>query len=304
MYGDPLHGIRPAEDLEQLDRHSAHAHRRLVTYEALCRVCERERALSAYAECGAGAWLQVSATGDDLRIVCDRCHHRWCPACAGERGRMVAANIESHLSGRSVRFLTLTLRHSQTPLTEQIDRLYRSFASLRRRPQWAASVEGGVAVLEVKISDRDGLWHPHLHVVMEGLWFDVREISRLWHGVTGDSSVVWIEGRGTDGSIARYLAKYLAKPAHDSVYRDPAKLEELIVTLRGRRLCFAFGTWRGWRILARPASDVKWLPVQSIVTLVDRARKGEVEARRWIEAVARKWPNRAAIFGWPQSGAP
>jgi Replication protein/Transposase zinc-binding domain len=303
-FGDPIYACAPVQELESVARHSRTAAWRLAAYHALEKIHEGERAMERFANCGSCAWLETTEARDDIRTVCNKCRHRWCPQCSSEKGALIARNITEQLQGRSVRFVTFTLRHSRTALRDQIDRLYRSFAALRRRAPWRAHVEGGAAFFEGKISERDGLWHPHLHVLVEGTFFDQRDIAREWHAVTGDSSIVDIRSLGNDGGAAKYIAKYVAKPAHEGVYSQPDKLQELMVALRGRRLCLAFGTWRGWQILKPKKDPRKWRAIAPLADLAQRAAAGEPEAARFLDAAARKWPELAKAYKWPQSGAP
>lgn len=193
--------------------------------------------------------------------------------------------------------LTLTLRHSRTLLVDQIKRLYVCFNNLRRRQAWRDHVVGGVAFLELKVSERDDLWHVHLHVLCEGSFWDQREISREWHAVTGDSSIVDVR-RVQDGPLAAvYVTKYVTKPADNSVFARREKLDEIICSLRGTKLCLPFGTWRSLKLMEKPKADVAWISVGSISNLQRRARENDVEAIRFLEAAARKWPLFATLFG-------
>lgn len=294
-YGDPLYATQPASELESLYRHHGWAERRLIVWEAMQRIHVSQRKLEQFAECGSALWLQASAAGDDLRLVCNCCKSRWCEPCMEKRSRVIRENMAVLLTGKTVRFVTLTLRHSNTRLTDQIDRLYRSFLELRRRTFWKGNVEGGAAFLEVKVSERDGMWHPHLHVIVQGQWMDARELSREWHSVTGDSSIVDIRSVDDADKVAGYVTKYVTKPAHLSVFKDLDKLDEMMVSLRGRRLLTTFGTWRGVKLEHVPKGTVVWKPIGSLPCLLRDARGGDTIARAHCEAAARKFPR----LPWP-----
>lgn len=250
----------PSEE-EAWRRHATWGDRRQQTWDALQRVAPAKASTVRFAYCGSSLWVQHNGTagkgGVDAtkaRTICNCCRHRLCAACARPAGFTVKENIRKHLGGKTHRFLTFTLRHNHTPLRDQIDRLYRSFAALRRRSEIAPALKGGVVILEIKISGRDGLWHPHLHVLAEGSWIDQKDLSRNWYAVTGDSFKVDIRAIEDADRGALYVSKYVTKPVDDTVYLHPEMLDEYIQALEGRKTLATFGSWRGQRVRV-PAQD-------------------------------------------------
>lgn len=259
-------------------------------YKAMKRTHRPDARMDRFCNCGAGMALQVSEDGTDMRMVCTRCKDRFCIACGSERAGGFAERIAQHLSGRVTRFITLTLRASDTPLVDQLDRLYRSFSALRRRAQVKGVFVGGACFLECKIGSGSGMWHPHLHIITEGRYIDCRELSREWHKVTGDSSVTKIKAVPDNIARASYITKYVTKPADSSVFAVEAMLDEFMCAIGGRRLAMTFGTWRGFKLDGDPPEDVKWITVGSPSSLIDDAAAGDVNAIRYLEAAQRKWP--------------
>lgn len=231
--------------------------------------------------------------------MCDRCKDRLCTVCCSERSAAFAERLAQHIAGKTTRFITLTLRHSNTPLSAQLDRLYRSFAALRRRKDLKCVFEGGAAFLEVKLSRDNALWHPHLHIITEGTFVEQKALSRAWHEVTGDSSIVDIRRVQDAGDMSRYVCKYVTKPADATIYPHPAQLDEFICSIGGRRLCLTFGTWRGFKLDADPVDTVAWITIGSIRSLQIDAAEGNVDAIRYLEAAARKWPLFSSLFAQP-----
>lgn len=290
---------QPATDLEQRFRHSGSAVRRQHVYAAFCRTSRPNARIERFVHCGAGLSLQVSADGTEMRWVCDRCKDRMCTACCSERSAAFAERLAQHLAGKTTRFITLTLRHSNTPLAAQLDRLYRSFSTLRRRREFKCVFEGGAAFLETKLSRDNALWHPHLHIVTEGVYIDQKALSRAWHEVTGDSSIVDVRRVADVADVSRYVCKYVTKPADASIFNNAERLDEFICAIGGRRLCLTFGTWRGFKLDADPQDVSTWVTVGSVRGLVMDATDGDVNAIRYLEAAARKWPLFGALFALP-----
>src|SRR5205085_12174463 len=103
---------------------------------------------------------------------------------------------------------------------------------------------------------------------------------------------------GDADGTARYVTKYVTKPAHESVYADREKLDEMLLALRGRRLWTTFGGWRKWDLDAAPADAGEWHPIAPLADLATRAKSGDLDAQRWCAAAARKWPLLAECYGW------
>lgn len=233
-----------------------------------------------FANCGAQSIVFVDpANPDRYKVGCNRCHDRFCLPCSQDRARLIGANLRDQMPDGPIRFVTLTLKHSDAPLAEQLDRLYESFARLRQRAFWKRSVSGGAAFTEVKISRTDGRWHPHLHVMCQGKYLPQNLLADAWFEVTGDSSIVDVRMAKSAEAVTRYLASYVTKGWSNAIYHHPEKLREIMLAMKGRKLVRTFGTWSKLRLL-EPPPDGDWQPVATLHELIERARAGEAEARR------------------------
>jgi hypothetical protein len=201
----------------------------------------------------------------------------------------MVASVAAQLVPDRTRFVTLSLRHSQTPLTDQLDRLYRSFTALRKRPIWADAVDGSAAFCEVKIG-QDNLWHVHLHVIVIGRYIDQRELSRTWHAVTGDSSIVDVRKVRNAQEVSHYVCKYVTKPLDSTVFADSGRLDEAITALKGRRLCNGAGCLR--TINADPPDDDDgiddWVSVGRLDALCEDAGRGDAAALTILQLLSRR----------------
>jgi hypothetical protein len=271
--------IEPISLQESIFRHSGWAPRRSKIFSAMKRVHESINNTYRFCNCGASLFVEQSGDGQDFRLRSNTCGSRWCTPCMNERATVLRDNLAILCSGKLVRFVTLTLRHSPTSLKSQIDRLYRSFRELRRREFWKSNVTGGAAFLELKLSSKSGLWHPHLHMLVETKWLEQRELSRSWHEVTGDSTIVDVRPIGAGDDVQRYVTKYVTKPASAEVFAVPDKLDEMMVTLRGRRLCTTFGKWRGEKLEEREKDERPFKSIGRLETFITRARAGDDEAK-------------------------
>lgn len=259
-------------------RHRAHQWHRQRVVEAMEHNMVHESRLYAYLGCGSGGWIMRSQTDPErFSLRSDCCHDRWCPACAKSRAMVLRCNLEPLLKGHAVRFVTLTLRHDDSPLNVKLDRLHESFDSLRDRTFWKTAVDAGVAFIEVKHNDETSRWHPHLHVLCIGRYLPQVTLKSEWLAVTGDSHIVDVRLVKDENKIVQYVTKYITKPAPNELYRNPKALAEAMRAMKGRRLVTTFGTWRGHALLKNASLD-EWIPLMPWPELLRRCRCGDTIA--------------------------
>jgi hypothetical protein len=176
--------------------------------------------------------------------------------------------------------LTLTLvHHGDEPLTWLQDRIWKSFKLMRRSKHFRANVSGGVAFQENKWSQRTGGWHVHLHILIQGRYWDQKQISQLWHSCTGDSFIVDIQSKFSSERMAHYASKYVTKPIDfNSVVGTPA-LTEAIRATKGKHMYLIFGDWKGKLQLERKQPlDSNWDIVGNANDLWMDAANGDINA--------------------------
>ena len=91
---------------------------------------------------------------------------------------------------------------------------------MRKTLTWRDHVEGGIYSLEVTYDEVNRNWHPHLHVLTQGTFFDQKMLSTLWKTVTGDSPVVDIRAVKSKKHVAKYVSKYVTKPDEVATWDD------------------------------------------------------------------------------------
>lgn len=171
-----------------------------------------------------------------------RCRDRLCPLCSRCRGRQVAERVHAATAkADSLRFATFTIAHSDAPLVEQMDQLQAWFRAFRRTAEWKKHVRGGVATIELKRGKGDGRWHPHLHMLLDGEYWDQAALSNAWRAVTGTSFIVDIRLVHSRKDAAFYVAKYASKPPRLDRF-DDADIQDVAAALHRRRMIMTFGS--------------------------------------------------------------
>jgi hypothetical protein len=310
---------RPPATDEELDfRHSHWWARRQRILAAMDTAHLPAARIDRFTNCGSDAFAYEDLDTQDVTIRANYCHDRWCQPCATARALMIADNVEKHLVNRRFRHIVLTMMHDTTPLAEQVSRLYANFKSLREkrvwlgRPahprkmpkrirtdkiksqrwlaakaraefSWSDLVDGGCAFLQLHVSQHDGLWHVHFHILAAGSFIPQRQLSQAWLRVTGNSSNVHISEVKDVQGAAREVARYAAKPADGFTTSDPHALAEIMRAANGRHLCFTFGDWRGHRLTKIPKRDEtkRWRPLMRLTQLIELASRQD----RWAIGV-------------------
>lgn len=290
----PIEGELPSS--YQLFRHGGWLHLRQKMRRAMEAAALSPKTVRRFDDCGRHSHLYVSPSTGKHSIRGDFCKCRTCAPCAAARSRLISSNLIDFLGDRTTRFLTLTIKHHNAPLPQLLTRIWRSFKLLRTEAGWKENVDGYAAFLEVKWSERSKWWHVHLHVLLEGKWWDAREISRLWHACTGDSFIIDIQAKGTNASRAYYASKYASKPFDPAGIPSFERLTEAVQCLHRRKLWQVGGTWKSLRLLAKPDATVTdWQHVCSLNQLFNDARSGNPAAIALVNDLTRCHEERTLI---------
>lgn len=238
------------------------------------------RRYERFRTCRSNAWFARHRESGEVRVLSNGCKLRWCPLCADGTRAFITRQVLDWLSHQpQPKFLTLTLKHSAAPLGFQVDSLYNFFRQLKKTGLWRKHVAGGIWFFQVKMSQKDDCWHPHLHLLLNSSYIQQKRLSMLWKKVTGGSSVVDIRAVRDAQKAAEYVARYCSASAHLSKMPFNAAVD-CVSELHGRRLCGTFGSARSYRLRTTvPATVGEWVNVGSW-WIVTRSRKSDVSARK------------------------
>lgn len=247
--------------------------------EDLCRAGDRIR------QCCRSPLVLVSPSGDVDVSLC-HCRHRMCPTCSRLRSIESARRVASLVSSmNSPRFVTLTLKATDAPLSDQIDRLLSCFRQLRRLVTWTGCVVGGVATIECTWNRATGTWHPHVHAIVDGRYLPQPALKAAWLKVTGDSFIVDVRKVNDARQAARYIAAYACKHGQVGSW-PPDRIREYAAAMHGRRMVQTFGKSHGVKVDPAPDSERPpgLEPLATVREIGDLANEGHEEARlvvRW-----------------------
>ena len=264
---------------------------RTIIKLAECRNEEASKAARSMRDCLAYPAIYLASDGS-LVPVLGRCRHRLCPLCAAARSRLVTARVlDSVNAWDSIRHLVLTLKHSDDPLGVQLDRLIASYRRLRQTVMWKERCDAAIATIEITYNPSSAQWHPHLHVLATGDYLPHAAVRDGWRKSTGDSDIVHLSRIDSRTAAARYVGKYVAKPAELADW-PAAVINEYLRGTQGRRLLIATGTAHKARLARLPDSERPKL-VRQVASWhhIRRAwEAGRPYAVALVERVASDWP--------------
>ena len=235
-------------------------------------------------DCHTLAYFARHSETGEVKVFSRRCGLRWCPVCQKSRqGRITHEVAEWLKMFKHPKILTLTMKHSDRDLGDQIRLLYDNFRNLRRRKFFSSKVTGGCWFFQIKKSKTDGLWHPHIHCLITGLFVPRDDLSKLWLEITGDSPVCDIRAVKDPDTAVRHVARYAAAPCDLTNLSSP-EITEIIQAMHGRRI---FGTWGLGKSInlkpEKPPESGAWVNIGSWSTVYEM-RNLDDNAKRIFQA--------------------
>jgi hypothetical protein len=250
-------------------------------------------------ECRTYAYFAYQKETRQVRVISNACRLRWCPVCAEARYMHIRSMVrEWVLSVRSPKLLTLTMRHTDTPLATQIHNLYKHFRNFRLQKLITRKIRGGVWFFQLKRSGKTGEWHPHLHCLIDADYIDKIKLSLDWQRTTGDSFIVDIRGVKDPQKVSNYVSRYCARPAKLAEF-TPDDKTQVFTVCHSRRLAGTWGSGRRVRFNVRPTDEVtEWMRLGSWADIVAESRYSP-SARRILKAFFTSTPlSEADLRAW------
>jgi hypothetical protein len=223
-------------------------------YEAIDELEFTHKAAS-FAGCRTSAWFVRHNVTGEIRVASSKCKMRWCPLCIKSRRYVITLAAVNWLADLDrPKFLTLTLKHSNAPLADQIKNLYQLFRDFRRRPWTKKRLKGGIWFFQIKRSKESGQWHPHIHILLDSKFIPKEELSQKWLETTKSSRIIDIRAIHDKRKAAEYVARYAAAPCRLVDYSlDDAV--EIVRAMHGLRIVGTFGTAKGCKLTAQKPDD-------------------------------------------------
>lgn len=246
-------------------------------------------AVRRFARCGDGAWVQFSAARGTHRVISRTCHSRACPECRKAAAKALHARLNWALpaaTGKNLRLVTLTLKHTTRPLRDQLDFLRESFRRLRQRKFWRRTQRYGFAVIEISRNHDTHTWHPHLHVITHGRWMEQGVLKSEWRAVTHGSYIVDVRPLRSREKALSYILKYLTKGPGDAILNRPQLMLEWWAAVRGGRLFLKFGdTLKALPAKVDDGFPNDWVWDEPLTELLRRAARGTPGAQTKLDTL-------------------
>jgi len=220
-------------------------------------------------DCRSSAWFVRHEDTGRVRIAAKQCRLRWCYHCSESRQQFITQAILPWYSKvKSPKLLTVTLRHNDKPLPEQIDFLYRSFAKFRNRKLLKDAIRGGIWFFQITYNQKSQQWHPHIHALLDADYMLHAELMTIWSKITDGSTIVHIRAVHDPAKTLSHNARYAARPS--ALIKIPESLwPELHEAFEHRKIC---GSWGSAKLISfkpsKPEDADKWHDIGGFRTIV------------------------------------
>lgn len=244
-------------------------------YRAIDEKTGKHRILR-YVNCREDSWFIRHSYTKEIKVASSRCNLRWCPLCQKTKEFIMVNSITEWLKGaKKPKFITLTLSSSDDSLSNQVDKLYKYFRAIRLTKLWKAKIKGGVWFFQITQNEKSKQWHPHLHIIADGLYFDQKDLSNLWAKISNGSTIVDIRAVKDQRKAAKYVARYATAPCNISDLSMDDGIE-VFEALESRRICGTFGTGRKIKLSPeKPKDKESWEFLGYYSEIVSKAEKQE-----------------------------
>ncbi len=247
-------------------------------FEFLSRIRSKMR------DCGKFGYICEEEGTNAVKICRLFCRSRLCPVCGRKRSMNVYFKIVAMVKKmKNPKFITLTLTSSSDPLDEQIQRLNKCFATLRRRRWWKGQVAGGVFTHEQTFNFQRDQFHPHIHMIVDTPYLDDAHLAEKWLEITGDSYVVDVREYKRPAAYSEILSAYISK-TNDCLNVPDDRFIQWAREVHGLRLVNTFGIFHGMK----PDEDAekkrpKKIRVAPLALIEMKALEGDSTAKKLFE---------------------
>lgn len=212
-------------------------------YESLDEIEHKDKVFQLEA-CRTRAWFVRNRTDGSVRVAANSCRLRWCPLCSRARTNYIRHEVQEWFQTANYpKFLTVTVKHTQQSLTDQINHIYGSFQKFRKDKYVKKHCTGGIWFFQLCYNSERGEWHPHIHSIVTGDYMPYKKLRSLWKHYTKDSEILDIRPVRDPKVVGSYVARYAARPCQlSSLPRNEAI--EAMTAMHGRRMAGSWGSAR------------------------------------------------------------
>jgi plasmid rolling circle replication initiator protein Rep len=232
------------------------------------------------------------------------CKNNLCPLCSWRRAmkyrEQLRTILKESLKRKKGTFLFLTLTQKNVfaeDLAAELDLIHKSFRKLTRRAFFKKSVIGFVRATEITYNEKEGTYHPHIHVLLfvsssyfkssTGLYKTQKEWVKLWRDslkIDYDPSVNIKKVKTEDNNLIKSVlevSKYTVKPL-DYDKTDSEVIETLYFSMFNKRL-ISFGG------LFKEIRNELFLDDPETGNLVDVSEENEIEEDKAVREIIAKY---------------
>ena len=142
------------------------------------------------------------------------CGDRLCPLCKEKNYYRLLRHylpVIKKIKPYRLQQITLTHRNFLYLTKSRVASIVADFKKLRKTDLFKKRVKGGLAVIECKHKNDKVGWNIHIHMLVDSVYLPVRQLSKVWLSITGDSFIVDVRNEGSSRKSVFHLLKYFLK---------------------------------------------------------------------------------------------
>ncbi|GAI34122.1 unnamed protein product, partial [marine sediment metagenome] len=134
------------------------------------------------------------------------------------------------------------------------DYLTKSFNKLRKRKLIRERIAGGAWFVQNTWNWETSQHHPHLHLLLDSVYIDKKDLASEWFKCTGNSYIIDIREIYNTSNAVKEVARYSATPCDLREFPKDRYLE-IYDACFNRKMCGSWGTLKG--ISFKPKSMIE-----------------------------------------------
>ena len=223
-------------------------------------------------------WCTRAVLQDGDKLTSRYCNQRWCLVCNRIRtAKLINGYIPSIDKLEDAQFITLTRQTvDAVDLADTIQEMQANFVKVKDRLRKQGIKLVGIRKIEIKYNELSGKYHPHYHLIVDGLQ-NAQSLVCEWVSCYSEDvcNIKAQDVRKADKNAPIELFKYFTKMLTDSGRFYPEQMDVIFQVMKGKRTFQPFGGIKKQSedIELDEQTNIDWLPPQTEIWVFEDANE-------------------------------
>jgi hypothetical protein len=223
-------------------------------------------------------WCTRAVLQEGDKLKSRYCNQRWCLVCNRIRtAKLINGYIPSIDKLEDAQFVTLTRQTvDAVDLADTIQEMQANFVKVKDRLRKQGIKLVGIRKIEIKYNELSGKYHPHYHLIVDGLQ-NAQSLVCEWVSCYSEDvcNIKAQDVRKADKKAPIELFKYFTKMLTDSGRFYPEQMDVIFQVMKGKRTFQPFGGIKKQSedIELDEQTNIDWLPPQTEIWVFEDANE-------------------------------